>query len=100
MIPRIPEAEFNAYLDTLLAELSDNIRLSRIPIKEIARGARVKRDTVYAALKQRPIRIHSAARISYYIRQRMAAQAENKVNNEENANKRPVAPAENEYRAD
>ena len=73
--PRIPEAEFNAYLDSLLADLSDNIRLSHIPIKEIARGARVKRDTVYAALKGRPIRIHSASRIVYYIQKRMAAQA-------------------------
>ena len=83
MIPRIPEEEFNAYLDTLLAELSDRIRSSGLPIKYIARGARVKRDTVYAALKKRQIRVDSAARITYYIRKRMAAQATNTPTHEE-----------------
>ena len=93
MIQRIPEAEFDAYLQTILQELSDNIRLSGIPLHEIARGARVKWDTVYAALKKRPIRVHSAARISYYIRQRMAAMAENTPTHEENQNQRPADPA-------
>lgn len=83
MIQRIPEAEFDAYLQTILQELSDNIRLSGIPLHEIARGARVKWDTVYAALKKRPIRVHSAARISYYIRQRIAVQAANTPTHEE-----------------
>lgn len=93
MIQRIPEAEFDAYLQTILQELSDNIRLSGIPLHEIARGARVKWDTVYAALKKRPIRVHSAARISYYIRQRMAFQAANTQSYEENQNQRPAHPA-------
>lgn len=86
MIQRIPEAEFDAYLQTILQELSDNIRLSGIPLHEIARGARVKWDTVYAALKKRPIRVHSAARISYYIRQRIAVMAANNNENEKNKN--------------
>lgn len=86
MIQRIPEAEFDAFLQTILQELSDNIRLSGIPLHEIARGARVKWDTVYAALKKRPIRVHSAARISYYIRQRIASMAENTKAHEENQN--------------
>lgn len=73
--PRIPESEFDAFLQSLLKDLSDNIRSSDIPLREIARGARVKWDTVYAALKKRPIRIHSASRIVYYIQKRMAAQA-------------------------
>lgn len=86
MIQRIPEAEFDAYLQTILQELSDNIRLSGIALHEIARGARVKWDTVYAALKKRPIRVHSAARISYYIRQRIAVMAANNNENEKNKN--------------
>ena len=86
MIQRIPEAEFDAYLQTILQELSDNIRLSGIPLHEIARGARVKWDTVYAALKKRPNRVHSAARISYYIRQRIAVMAANNNENEKNKN--------------
>lgn len=86
MIQRIPEAEFDAYLQTILQELSDNIRLSGIPLHEIARGARVKWDTVYAALKKRPIRVHSAARISYYIRQRIASMTDKNLpyGNQEN----------------
>lgn len=91
--PRIPESEFDAYLQSLLKDLSDNIRSSDIPLREIARGARVKWDTVYAAVKRRPIRVASAARIIYYIRQHKAAQAVNTPTHEENQNHRPADPA-------
>ena len=85
---RIPESEFDAYAHRLLDDLAENIRTSGVPIKAIARGARVKWDTVYAALKGRPIRVYSASRIIYFIREYKAAQAaDTTVNiNEENEN--------------
>lgn len=83
----IPETEFSAYYRDALRRLSEMIVGSGIPIKAIARGTRVKRDTVYAALKGRPIRVDSATRIIYFIKDHQATQAEKTTENSNEENK-------------
>lgn len=64
----IPESEFTAHFDQCLLELARAIAFSGLSISEIAKGARLKWDTVYAASQARPVRMDNAERIRYFLR--------------------------------
>ena len=63
----IPESEFTAHFDQCLLELARAIAFSGLSISEIAKGARLKWDTVYAASQARPVRMDNAERIRYFL---------------------------------
>ena len=63
----IPEGEFRAEYERTRHELANLIARSGIPLAEIAKGTRLKWDTVYAASQGRAIRMENASRIRYYL---------------------------------
>lgn len=65
----IPEGEFRAEYERIRHELANLIARSGIPLAEIAKGTRLKWDTVYAASQGRAIRMENASRIRYYLTQ-------------------------------
>ena len=64
----IPESEFTAHFDQCLLELARAIAFSGLSISEIAKGGRLKWDTVYAASQARPVRMDNAERIRYFLK--------------------------------
>lgn len=64
----ITEAEFRADLDSALTALSERIAGSGLTIAEIARGTRMRWETVYHAAQKIPVRYDSARRIEYYLK--------------------------------
>ena len=69
----IPEGDYVAHFERVRQELARRIAYSGLSLAEIARGTRMKWDTVYAASQGRPIRMENAARIEYFLyRQREA----------------------------
>ena len=64
----IPESEFTANLDQCLLELARTIAFSGLSLSEIARGTRLKWDTVYAASQGKAVRMDNAERIRYFLR--------------------------------
>lgn len=65
----IPESEYRNDYQRTLHELANLIARSGIPLAEIAKGTRLKWDTVYAASQGRAIRMENASRIRYYLAQ-------------------------------
>lgn len=65
----IPEHEYSENLDRSLRDLAREIAFSGLSLAEIARGTRMKWDTVYAASQCRPVRMDNAERIRYFIRE-------------------------------
>lgn len=63
----IPESEFTAHFDQCLLELARAIAFSGLSLSEIAKGTRLKWDTVYAASQGRAVRMDNAERIRYYL---------------------------------
>ena len=72
----IPESEFTANLDQCLLGLARAIAFSGLSLSEIAKGTRLKWDTVYAASQGRAVRMDNAERIRYFL----------SVHNQENRN--------------
>ncbi len=64
----IPESEFTANLDQCLLELARAIAFSGLSLSEIARGTRLKWDTVYAASQGKAVRMDNAERIRYFLK--------------------------------
>lgn len=65
----IPESEYRNDYQRTLHELANLIARSGISLAEIAKGTRLKWDTVYAASQGRAIRMENASRIRYYLTQ-------------------------------
>lgn len=63
----IPESEYREHFDQCLLELARAIAFSGLSISEIAKGARLKWDTVYAASQAKPVRMDNAERIRYFL---------------------------------
>ena len=63
----VSESEFLEYFEREKHKLANLIARSGIPLAEIAKGTRLKWDTVYAASQGRAIRMENASRIRYYI---------------------------------
>lgn len=63
----IPESEFAMNLERHLQELARLIAFSGLSLSEIAKGTRMKWDTVYAASQGRAIRVDNAERIRYFL---------------------------------
>ena len=63
----VPESEFLEYFEREKHKLANLIARSGIPLAEIAKGTRLKWDTVYAASQGRAIRMENASRIRYYL---------------------------------
>ena len=64
----ITEAEYQADLDGALTALSERIAASGLTIAAIARGTRMRWETVYHASKKIAVRFDSARRIEYYLK--------------------------------
>lgn len=67
-VRHISESEFNANLDQRLLELARAIAFSGLSISEIAKGTRLKWDTVYAASQGQAVRMCNAERIRYFLK--------------------------------
>lgn len=65
----IPEMEFNEDYERTLRELARSIAFSGLTIAEIAKGTRMKWSTVYNASQGIAVRMESACRIRYYLKQ-------------------------------
>lgn len=79
MIPEqryISEAEFRECFERERHELARMIAHSGLTLSEIAKGTRMKWDTVYAASQGRAIRMENASRLRYYLTQNNRAQSE------------------------
>lgn len=77
----IPESEYRNDYQRTLHELANLIARSGIPLAEIAKGTRLKWDTVYAASQGRAIRMENASRIRYYLAQASGNQEQEKNQN-------------------
>lgn len=64
----ISEREYAENQERALTDLAREIAFSGLSLSEIARGTRMKWDTVYAASQCRPVRMDNAERIRYFIR--------------------------------
>lgn len=64
----ISEREYMEDLQRQLKKLARSIASSGLSLSEIAKGTRLKWDTVYAARKGRPIRMDNAQRIRYFLK--------------------------------
>ena len=67
-VRHIPESEFAESLDRHLQELARAIAFSGLSLSEIAKGTRMKWDTVYAASQGRAVRVDNAERIRYFLK--------------------------------
>ena len=73
----IPEAEYTAYHQQCLLDLAREIARSGFSLSEIARGCRMKWDTVYAASQGRSVRVDNMFRIMYFLRSHNRETTEN-----------------------
>ena len=67
-VRHISEAEFAENFDRCLLELARAIAASGLSLSEIAKGTRMKWDTVYAASQCRAIRMDNAEWIRYFLK--------------------------------
>lgn len=63
----ISEAEYVAHFERVRHHLARMIAFSGLTLSEIARGTRLKWDTVYAASQGRPVRMENAARLHLFL---------------------------------
>ena len=64
----ISETEFAENFERCLLGLAREIAASGLSLSEIAKGTRMKWDTVYAASQCRAIRMDNAERIRYFLK--------------------------------
>lgn len=76
----IPESEYRADFERVRHELARLIAHSGLTLAEIAKGTRLKWDTVYAASQGRAVRMENAARIRYYLNCKSKYHEENQAN--------------------
>lgn len=81
----IPESEFTAHFDQCLLALARAIAFSGLSISEIAKGARLKWDTVYAASQARPVRMDNAERIRYFLKVHQQTTRDNEKEHTDNS---------------
>ena len=74
---QVDESRFMANEQTRLDELASYIRGCGVTLYEISVGARVKYDTLLRALRKKPIRSDTEARIRLYINIRNNGNKEN-----------------------
>jgi hypothetical protein len=86
-VRHISEREFAENLDRHLRKLAQAIAFSGLSLSEIAKGTRMKWDTVYAASQSRPVRMENAERIRYFLK----VYRESNTKNDEK--ERPTNPA-------
>lgn len=67
-VRHISEAEFAENFERCLLALAREIAASGLSLSEIAKGTRMKWDTVYAASQCRAIRMDNAERIRYFLK--------------------------------
>lgn len=66
---RIEEHEFTHFAQGMLLDLSEGIRETGLPLLQIAKACRLSWKTVRDAAEARPVRMESATRIIYFIRE-------------------------------
>lgn len=63
----ILESDYAKHFETCLHELAREIAFSGLSLSEIAKGTRLKWDTVYAASQGRAVRMDNYDRIRFYV---------------------------------